>query len=93
MLECSFNGIKNNRLHYKCEECGDESYESINGLNKKFPNTYRFCNGDINKFVLLLRKGVYPYKYMDSWDKFNETLPDQKAFYSELNKEGITDED
>ena len=31
---------------------------------------------------------------MDSWEKFNETsLPDKKAFYSELNKEGITNED
>ena len=27
-------------------------------------NTYEFCNGDINKFILLLRKGVYPYEYM-----------------------------
>ena len=43
---------------------------------------------------MLLKKGVYPYEYMDSWEKFNETsLPDKKAFYSELNKEGITDED
>ena len=31
---------------------------------------------------------------MDSWEKFNETsLPDKESFYSELNKEGITDED
>ena len=30
---------------------------------------------------------------MDSWEKFNETsLPDKEAFYSKLNKEGITDE-
>ena len=37
-------------------------------------------NGDLNKFVLLLRKGVYPYEYMDSWERFNETsLPDKKA--------------
>ena len=94
ILECSFNGIKNNRLHYKWKECSDESYKSINELNKKIFNTYQFCNGDVNKFVLLLRKGVYPYEYMDSWEKFNETsLPDKKAFYSELNKEGITDED
>ena len=30
---------------------------------------------------------------MDSGEKFNETLPDKESFYSELNKEGITDED
>ena len=31
---------------------------------------------------------------MDSWEIFNETsLPDKKAFYSELNSEDITDKD
>ena len=55
---------------------------------------YQFCNGDINKFVLLLRKGVYLYKQVDSWERFNETsLLDKKAFYSELYSEDITDED
>ena len=55
---------------------------------------YQFCNGDLNKFVLLLRKGVYPYEYMDSWERFNETsLPPKKAFYSELNLEDISDKD
>ena len=86
--------LKKNRLHYKCKECNDESFKPINGLIKKFPNTYQFCNGDVNKFVLLLRKGVYPYEYMDSWDKFNEiSIPDKEAFYGKLNEEGITDED
>ena len=33
---------------------------------------HRFCGGNINKFVLLLRKGVYPYENMDSWKRFNE---------------------
>ena len=43
---------------------------------------------------MLLRKGVYPYEYMDSWERFNETLlPDKEAFYSSLNKEDITDVD
>ena len=61
---------------------------------EKFPNTYKFCNDDINKFILLLRKGVYPYEYMDSWERFNETtLPNKKAFYSKLFLEDITDED
>ena len=55
---------------------------------------YKFFNGDLNKFVLLLRKGVYPYQSMGSWERFNETsLPDEKDFYSELNLEDITDKD
>ena len=59
--------------------------KTINALIKKFPNTYKFCNNDINKFILLLRKGVYPYEYMDSWEKFNETtLPNKKTYYSKL---------
>ena len=66
----------------------------IKGLIKKFPNVYQFCNGDINKFVLFLRKGLYPYEYMDSWKKSDETtLPDKKAIYSELYLEHITDKD
>ena len=35
----------------------------------------------INNLILLLRKGVYPYEYMDDWEKFNETLlPEKKIF-------------
>ena len=55
---------------------------------------YEFCKSDINKFVLFLRKGVYPYEYMDSWKRFDETsLPDKEAFYSKLNEKDISDED
>ena len=43
---------------------------------------------------MLLRKGVYPYEYMDSWEKFSETvLPSKKKFYSNLNLKDISDED
>ena len=42
---------------------------------------------------MLLRKGFYPFEYMDSWERFNETtLPNKKAFYSRLYQD-ITDED
>ena len=61
---------------------------------KAFQAYINFCNGNLNKFVMLLRKGVYPYEYMDSWEKFNETvLPPKKAFYSNLSIEDISDED
>ena len=55
---CDFIGLKNNKLNYKCKECRKRSLKPINKLIKKFPNVYQFCNEDINKFVLLLRKGV-----------------------------------
>ena len=42
----------------------------------------------------MLRKGIYPYEYMDSWEKFNETsLPSKEDFYSNLNMEDIDDID
>ena len=63
--ECEFIGLKDNRLRYKCKECNDISSKSINELIKKFPRTYKFCNDNLNKFVLLLRKDVYPYEYID----------------------------
>ena len=63
-------------------------------LIKDFPNIYQFCEGCLNRFVLSLQKGVFPYEYMDSWGKFNETaLPPKKSFYSNLNLENISDED
>ena len=43
---------------------------------------------------MMLREGIYPYEYMDSWERFNETsLPDKKYFYSDLNIENIIDKD
>ena len=36
-------------------------------------------------FILLLRKGVYPYEHMDSWEKFNETsLTKLKSFLQRI---------
>ena len=53
-----------------------------------------FRNNDLNKFILLLRKGVYPYEYMDNWERFNETsLPSKESFYSNFIMEDIDDID
>ena len=40
----------------------------------------------------MLRKSVYPYEYMDNWERFNETsLSSKESFYSNLNMENIED--
>ena len=92
--ECEFDGLKDNRLSYKCREYREIWYNSINGLIKKFPSIYQFCNVDLNKFILLLQKGVYPYEYMESWEKFDETaLPAKEVFHSNLNLEDISNGD
>ena len=42
----------------------------------------------------MLRKGVYPYEYMDNWERFNDiSLPSKESFYSNLNMEDIDDID
>ena len=46
------------------------------------------------KHRLLLKKGIYPHKYMDTFERFDETqLPDKTKFYSSLSGKGITDEE
>ena len=63
-------------------------------LKKRSFNTYKFSNYYNNNVISLLRKGAYPYEYMDDWKKFNETsLFEKKDVYSHLNVEDITNAD
>ena len=58
----------------------------------QFLNLKKYYSG--NQLSLLLRKGAYPYDYVDCLKKYDETsLPLKEAFYSNLTGEGITDED
>ena len=86
---------KDEQLIFRCFSCKKNYKKDFNKeLIKRFASTYWFCNKDLNKFILLLRKGVYPYEYMDNWERFNEALlPNKKAFYSNLNIKNITDTD
>ena len=86
---------KDNQLIFKCIECSKNHKKHFNkDLIKRFKNTYEVCDIDINKFILLLIKGVYPYEYMDSWERFDEKLlPNKKDFYCNLNMEDIKDVD
>ena len=58
----------------------------------QFVNLKKYYSG--NQLSLLLRKGVYPYDYVDCMKKWDDiSLPPKEAFYSKLTGEGITDED
>ena len=91
---CFVNAM-NETLLFKCIDCEKEYGKEFNKeLLKRFSNTYEFCDNDLNKFLILLRKGVYPYEYTDEWDKFNEKkLPCKESFYSNLTMEDISDKD
>ena len=62
--ECKFKGLKNKTFSYSCNECKTKQLKTINGLIKKFLNTHKFCNNDINKFILLLKK---EFILMNTW--------------------------
>ena len=85
----------NEKLIFKCIDCEKEHEKEFNKeLLERFANTYKFCDNDLNKFIMLLRKCVYPYEYINEWDKFNEKIiPGKESFYSNLTLEDITKTD
>ena len=67
-----YEGVKENLIKYKWLSCNKEySNKFDEKLKKRFKNTFNISNNDINKFILLLKKGIYPYKYLDDWESFN----------------------
>ena len=61
-----YTKFKDDLIEYKCL-CRDKLYQHkpTENLMGQFFDRYKFSNHDNNKFILLLRKGVYPYEYMD----------------------------
>ena len=93
--DLSYMKVIDEALIFRCFNCKKNYKKEMNKkLIKRFASTYKFCNNDLNKFVMLLRKGVYPYEYMDGWGKFNETsIPSKESFYSNLTMENISGTD
>ena len=76
-------------MKYKCLSSNKSYSNKIDEESKKrFKNTFKFTNNDINKFILLLRKEVYPYEYMNKWKNFDETTYlEKEKLYRNLNIE------
>ena len=74
-------------------------YFLLSSLDKlvKGSNEFPIMHGMVteeNKGWLLLKKGIYPYEYMNSFERFGKTkLPEEEKFYSSLSGKGITDEE
>ena len=65
--DCKSSLVKDDQLISKCFKCKKNYQKDFNKeLINRFASTSEFCNGDINKFILVPRKGIYPYEYMDS---------------------------
>ena len=92
--ERQYINYSDKKLIYKCNKCNSISHKPIKILVAQCPNIYRFCNKDSNKFMLLLKKAVYHYEYMDSWERFDKTsLPNKEYFYSKLILKHISEAD
>ena len=66
----------------------------VNNLARGGDKFFGFENYSNHQRELLIRKGIYPYEYMDSWDRFEETtFPPKGAFYSALSMSGVSNTD
>ena len=90
-MGCSLDKLVSNK-----KEKGEKEKTT---LQETFPTTYTYFKkywshvGE-DAFEMLRRKGVYPYEYIDSWDKFKETiLPSIEHFYITLTDSNIFEHD
>ena len=103
-LEMNINAIPNNMEKYMAFMLGNhlvflDSFQfmssSLDNLVKNLPDeALKYTEQEFKneQFNLMKQKGIYPYDYMDSFEKFEQTkLPTKEQFYSILINENITD--
>ena len=103
--EMNINAIPNNMEKYMAFMLGNhltfiDSFQfmssSLEKLVSNLPREAYKYTSQLYKgkeLDLMIRKGVYPYDFMDSFDRFNTGLPAKEDFYSIMNDEHITDDD
>ena len=83
-----YANFKDDLMEYKCLCCNKNNQHNVGRMFKeRFFNKCKFPSHDNNKFILSLSKRLYPYEYMDDWEKFEKTsLPEKEDFYSQMWK-------
>ena len=105
-IQMSINAIPNNMEKYMAFMLGNhlnfiDSFQFMSSsLDKLVSNLPRESLKYISQVFkgkrldLLSQKGVYPYDFIDCFEKFDQTeLPTKEDFYSILNDQHISDED
>ena len=86
--------LKDNLIKYEQLSCNKDYSNKIDEeLKTWFKNTFKFPKNDINKFILLLRKGVYPYECLDDWKNSVEQNYLKRKNLNNLKMEDITNAD
>ncbi|XP_068703881.1 uncharacterized protein [Montipora foliosa] len=76
------------KKHTYTNKKGETCQMNINAIPNNMEKYMAFMLG--KELDLMSKKGVYPYDFMDSFEKFNEKLPPKEEFYSILNDEHIS---
>ncbi|XP_044010159.1 uncharacterized protein LOC122853803 [Aphidius gifuensis] len=90
--------VKSTRIRFRFIDSYKFMASSISTLANELEDkdksiSLSFCN-NLEEFKLITKKGLFPYDYIDSWEKFNEQqLPSKLDFYSQLYEEHITEID
>ena len=76
----------------ECKNCKKVGKSCVNSVYNNLKYTLEEFKG--TQLHLMSNKGVYPYDYMNSFEKFNQTkLPTKEQFYSVLNDQHITNDE
>ena len=80
----------------KKEKADNDRYTDAERQLTLNPNVFKHLSTEFKdeQLELLKKKVIFPYEYLNSFDRFNETeLPEKEKFYSRLSNTNVSDDD